>query len=109
MPVVKVSSWIALRVVHESAPTEVNSGNESVDIMVRLVKDIVPVMAFNVEPERLVRLTAPLQIRSPLICSMPSRKMAPATDDEIAIEPETVEQDDARAVASAWELIVAVA
>ena len=88
--------------------TEVNDGKLRVDRIVRLVKVMVPPMEFRSLPLRLVILTAPMQDRSPLICWMPSREIGPVMVEPMDMAPLTVEHCEARAVASAWELMVAV-
>ena len=88
--------------------TEVNWGKLRVDMTVKLVKVIMPPMEFKSLPEREVRLTAPTQDRSPLICWIPSREMGPVMVEPMDTAPLTVEHCDASAVASAWELMVAV-
>lgn len=82
-------------------PTEVNSGKERVDMIVKLRRMKSPPMELKVEALKLVMLTAPITVRSPPIFSMPSRKMSPVTVDPTEIEPATVVQSAARVVASA--------
>lgn len=89
--------------------TDVNEGKLRVDRIVNPVKLRVSPMEFKSEPLRPVMLTAPLQVRLPLICSMPSRTIGPVTVEPMDISPSTVEHCEARAVASAWELMVTVA
>jgi len=89
--------------------TDVKEGKLRVDRIVRLVKVMVPPMEFKSLPLRPVMLTAPMQERSPLICWIPSSEIAPVMVDPMDISPLTVEHDEARAVASAWEFMVAVA
>ncbi len=89
--------------------TDVKEGKLRVDRIVRLVKVMVPPIEFRSLPRRPVMLTAPTQERSPLICWMPSSTIEPVMVDPMDIAPLTVEHCEARAVASAWELMVAVA
>lgn len=88
--------------------TDVNEGKPRFDRIVNPVKVMVPPMEFKSLPLRLVMLTAPVQDRSPLICSMPSRTMAPVIVEPMDISPSTVEHCEARLVASAGELMVTV-
>jgi hypothetical protein len=46
-------------------------------------------------------LTAPMAVRSPVICLIPSKEIPPTTFGEISMEPVKVLQVDAMAVASA--------
>jgi len=89
-------------------PTDVNEGKLRVDRIVKPVKEKEPPMEFKSAPLRPVMLTAPSQDRPPLICWMLPRSMAPVMVEPMDISPSTVEHCEARAVASAWELIVAV-
>ena len=108
-PWVKVSCWSPVRWAHWMDLTDVKEGKLRVDRIVRLVKVMVPPMEFKSLPLRPVMLTAPMQERSPLICWIPSSEIAPVMVDPMDISPLTVEHDEARAVASAWEFMVAVA
>jgi hypothetical protein len=79
-----------------------------VERIVKLCKTISPPIEFRSLAEREVKLIAPITVKSPLICCMPSRLREPATVDAIARAPLTVEHDAASVLASFWELIVAV-
>lgn len=89
--------------------TEVKAGKAREDMMVKLVSLKVPPIAFKLGAEREVKLTAPLQTKSPPICLTPSREMELATVDAIKTDPAKVEHEEPRAEACAWEVMVAVA
>lgn len=83
-PVVKVSDCRAFRVVHEMAPTWDSDGNSKLDMVVKLVNLMVPLMEPRSVADRAVSLTALLAIKSPLICWMPPREIPPeGTSGEI--------------------------
>jgi len=95
------------RDTHEIFLTDVRSLKENVDNRVRLYKSKAPPTEPKVVLPRLVKAPASWQMKSPVICSGPSRLITPAALGPMRTEPSMVEQE-AYCVASACELMVAV-